>query len=622
MPRFDRLSRAACLVAWAAGIVASVLAGTTGWSLADPDAKAHLVVARRILDSRTPGWTQIGAVWLPLPHLLNMLPVQVDAFYRTGASAVAISVAALGLSAACVSAIVRRLTGSAIGALTAVALYVLNPNVLYLHVTPLTEPLLYAALLMALWGLTAWASSDDPAPPRAVAWWMAAACLTRYEAWAVTPAAVLVALGARWRRGMAAPDLARAGWRLARAPSLAVLAFLCLSRATVGQWLATGGFFVPDPRLHGQPLVAWHWMLDAATTLAGPWLLGVGAVAAAGVAFVAIGTARRTSLLVPLSLGAAVLLPYLAYVEGHPFRARYEISVLPVLVLAVGIAVGLAGRCALVLGPAVLLAALAGAPPLRAAPLLREALQDRIHRAERRAVTACLAHAYRGEPVMVSMASLAHYVQELSRIGLDVADFLHEGNQPEWDAALAGGAASHAGWLLVEEGGPDGGDVLARRLRSSPAFGTGLVRACRGGIVSLYQRRGIGPGPADTPVLHPRGGRTATVRRGHHEHPDLPDRCLEWGRLRCREWPTTSSRLLRWSLAPIPREPPNERRTRPERARRQHPPGSDCLRFGADDELAHRASTRSISQRSAVLRSLKVHLRAPSLGVRLPTFGT
>ena len=31
-------------------------------------------------------------MWLPLPHLLNMLPVQVDAFYRTGASGVAISI--------------------------------------------------------------------------------------------------------------------------------------------------------------------------------------------------------------------------------------------------------------------------------------------------------------------------------------------------------------------------------------------------------------------------------------------------------------------------------------------------------------------------------------------------
>ena len=59
-------------------------------TLSHYDAKAHLVVARRILDSLTPEYSQIGAVWLPLPHLLDMLPVQSDAMYRTGASAVGI----------------------------------------------------------------------------------------------------------------------------------------------------------------------------------------------------------------------------------------------------------------------------------------------------------------------------------------------------------------------------------------------------------------------------------------------------------------------------------------------------------------------------------------------------
>ena len=56
-------------------------------------------MARRILDSLTPGWQQIGAVWLPLPHVLNMLPVQVDAWYRSGASAIAISVASMAVAA-------------------------------------------------------------------------------------------------------------------------------------------------------------------------------------------------------------------------------------------------------------------------------------------------------------------------------------------------------------------------------------------------------------------------------------------------------------------------------------------------------------------------------------------
>ena len=87
-----------------------------GLTLSHYDARGHLVVARRIFDSITPGWQQVGAVWLPLPHLLNALPVQIDAFYRTGASAVAFSIAAFAIAAGAIAWIVAALTGSAIAA--------------------------------------------------------------------------------------------------------------------------------------------------------------------------------------------------------------------------------------------------------------------------------------------------------------------------------------------------------------------------------------------------------------------------------------------------------------------------------------------------------------------------
>ena len=117
---------------------ASALAGTAaafhyhqlGLTLAHYDARAHLVVARRILDSLTPGWQQVGAVWLPLPHLLNMVPVQVDAWYRSGMSGVAMSVLAMALGAGSLAWLLLRTTGSITAALTGAALLMLNPNVL------------------------------------------------------------------------------------------------------------------------------------------------------------------------------------------------------------------------------------------------------------------------------------------------------------------------------------------------------------------------------------------------------------------------------------------------------------------------------------------------------------
>ncbi len=90
------------MLPWLAGLASLVLGAAAcfhyaqaGLQLSHYDARGHLVVARRVIDSITPGWLQIGAVWLPLPHLLNLFPVQVDTFYRNGASAIALSFASL-----------------------------------------------------------------------------------------------------------------------------------------------------------------------------------------------------------------------------------------------------------------------------------------------------------------------------------------------------------------------------------------------------------------------------------------------------------------------------------------------------------------------------------------------
>ena len=95
-------------------------------------------------------------MWLPLPHLLNAIPVQIDLFYRTGASAVALSIAEYAIAAGAIAWIVQRVTGSAIAAVAGAAVFALNPNVLYLQSTPMTEPLLLATTTVAVAMLMAW----------------------------------------------------------------------------------------------------------------------------------------------------------------------------------------------------------------------------------------------------------------------------------------------------------------------------------------------------------------------------------------------------------------------------------------------------------------------------------
>ena len=183
----------------------------TGLALAHYDARAHLVVARRILDSLMPGWQQIGAVWLPLPHVLNMLPVQIDAWYRSGASAIAISIASMAIGAGRSPLVILRHTGSITGAAVTPALLMINPNVLYLQSTPMTEPLLFGTTLLAVALTVNWIDSGAAAAGcRSRVSPSPAACMTRYEAWPISAAllglaaAVLVHRGAAPRAAIAA----------------------------------------------------------------------------------------------------------------------------------------------------------------------------------------------------------------------------------------------------------------------------------------------------------------------------------------------------------------------------------------------------------------------------------
>ncbi len=49
------------------------------------DAVAHINIARRVFDSRTPGLLQLGTVWLPLPHLLMIPFLLSKSLWQSGA---------------------------------------------------------------------------------------------------------------------------------------------------------------------------------------------------------------------------------------------------------------------------------------------------------------------------------------------------------------------------------------------------------------------------------------------------------------------------------------------------------------------------------------------------------
>ena len=483
------IARALGAAAAAAGVIAWILFLRADLVLSHYDARAHLVVARRIIDNITPGWQQVGAVWLPLPHLINAIPAQIDVLYRTGAFASLVSVACFGMAAYAAARLVMLATGSPLGAVVAATLLAINPNLLYLQATPLTEAMLIASLFLAILWLYEWVPLNDDRVPGRLAMALVAAMLTRYEAWPVVATAIAVAAWASARLGGAPATAVKRGLRLAAWPAATIALVLINSRVTVGSWFVSGGFFEPDPGYEGRALrslVAVWWGTHQLSTR----LTEIVAIAAA-VFFVLRGMLRRAdaALVVPVALFAAGILPAFAFYEGHPFRIRYMAALVAACALFCGLAVGMLRQYpAIVLAGVLVGITLIQSPPWRRdAPMLLEAQWDRESAAGRRAVTACLRVRYSGEKILASMGSLAHYMQDLSREGFVIADFIHEGNGVLWEQAMETGPAPQAGWMLVEEQS-EGGDVLEQRIRRDPSFAQGMQRVCEGGGVALYER--------------------------------------------------------------------------------------------------------------------------------------
>ena len=496
-------------------------------TLSHYDARGHLVVARRIIDSLTPGWQQIGAVWLPLPHLLNMLPVQIDALYRTGASAVSISVMAFAVATAAIAWIVHSLTDSAPAAVAGAAVFAFNPNVLYLQATPMTEPLLLALTIVAVALLIEWCDEEARLAGRTgraglkscattaagtsatgtpatsttatgttptgrtatlAGWAFALACLTRYEAWPVTFCALSAAIWTLWRRGDSVAVAARRVARIAVYPALAIAAFFVFSRVVIGEWFVSSGFFVPDNTALNDPVEGLAEIWWGTHMLSGYAMVALGTVGVLALVVTALVSRPQASALVALSLVATAAVPWAAFVKGHPFRIRYMVPLIAMEAVGAGVAAGLVRRARPLAALALLALVAYELRPLdRTAQMVVEAQWDRPNVPARQQVTKCLAGPLRGAKIMASMGSLGHYMQETSTAGLNLRDFLHEGNGDIWLAALATGPRPFAEWVLIEEKA-EGGDMLAERAREQPHFLDGYSRVCEGAGLALYRR--------------------------------------------------------------------------------------------------------------------------------------
>jgi hypothetical protein len=230
------------LAAVALAFVALIVCVSRGYLLLYGDAVAHLGIARRILDSRNPGIIQLGGVWLPLPHLLILPFVQKMEWWQNGLAGAWPSLLCYVLSVAGLYRLARRMVPPS-WALVATAFYGLNPNLLYLSTTAMTEPLFLA---IVIW--TTLLTMECSAAIRAVrtgsinrrlvvlGWLIVAAVFTRYDGW-IFGAAVWCVIAWQILRS----EKAR------RATAIGFAVFTVLAVAGPIAWLAYNQHFFHDP---------------------------------------------------------------------------------------------------------------------------------------------------------------------------------------------------------------------------------------------------------------------------------------------------------------------------------------------------------------------------------------
>jgi hypothetical protein len=166
------------------------------------DAVAHINIARRIFDSKTPGLLQLGTVWLPLPHLLIMPFIISERMWQSGSGGSMPSMAAyvfgvLGIFRLVRAALSRNREVDGVakaGAWVAAILYGANPNLIYMQATAMGESLYLAFFIWALAYFIEFARPLNTGQANRsltkCGLCLAGACLTRYDGWFL--AAVLV----------------------------------------------------------------------------------------------------------------------------------------------------------------------------------------------------------------------------------------------------------------------------------------------------------------------------------------------------------------------------------------------------------------------------------------------
>jgi hypothetical protein len=490
----------------AIGGLATAYVNHSGWTLYYGDAESHLDIARRIVDSRKPGYDQLGTVWLPLPHLL-MLPLVFDArLWRSGLAGAIPSSACFLFAGVFLYAAVRRAAHSPSAALASLGLLALNPNLLYLQAIPMTETVVLAALMALLYFTVLFRETQSFAAVIGAGIASIAASLARYEGWFVIPfvAIYFLIVGRKNRFGAALIFSAIAAlgplywfahnWWIYSNP----LEFYNGPYAPISIYRrALAQNIMPYPGDRDWKAAALYY-LTAVRLCAGWMAVAIGILGLASAIFKRMFWPVFFAVLPPLfyvwsmhSGGTPIFVPIL-----WPFsyyNTRYALAALPLLAIA--------GGSLALLAPQRLRPWLAGAIVIAAAApwfihsqpndwvTWKESQVNSIpRRAWTKAAASSLASSYRrGQGIITSFSDLTGILREA---GIPFKEALYDGDEPLWTVATTRpDLFLHEEWAVAIAGDPVATAIQRASLKTGPHYHLAQTVKVKGApVIEIYKR--------------------------------------------------------------------------------------------------------------------------------------
>jgi hypothetical protein len=212
------------------------------------DAVAHINIARRVFDSKTPGLLQLGTVWLPLPHLLIIPFILSKQMWQGGGGGSVPSMAGFVFGVLGIFRLIRTVlardgkvdAAARVASWAAAILYATNPNLIYMQATAMGESLYLAFFIWAVAYFADFARQTDPKKAARsltkCGLCVAAACLTRYDGWFLAAVLVVGALMIGFRARTVSGD--GTSNSLALIPRTVLLRFVLIAATAPALWLA------------------------------------------------------------------------------------------------------------------------------------------------------------------------------------------------------------------------------------------------------------------------------------------------------------------------------------------------------------------------------------------------